>query len=107
MLTHPLKLVTIIAEPVLEIHITQELRGLGAAGFTVIECRGQGSRGLHATELPDVKIRIESIVSSVVAERIVEHIASHYFGDYSLIAFTSDVAVVRGEKYMTLTPEHA
>ena len=40
MLTYPFKLVTIIAEPVLEPRITQELRKLGASGFTVVEGRG-------------------------------------------------------------------
>jgi nitrogen regulatory protein PII len=50
MLTYPFKLVTIIAEPVLEPRITQELRKLGASGFTVVEGRGQGSRALHAAE---------------------------------------------------------
>ncbi len=100
--THPLKLITIIAEPVLEPRITTELRTLGATGFTVVDGRGAGSRALHAAEIPGVNIRIESIVTPAVAERIVEHIAAQYFTDYSVIAYVSDVAVVRGEKYETL-----
>ena len=97
--THPLKLITIIAEPVLEARITTELRTLGATGFTVVDGRGAGSRALHAAEIPGVNVRIESIVTTTVAERIVEHIATQYFTDYSVIAYVSDVAVVRGEKY--------
>ena len=46
--THPLKLITIIAEPVLEARITTELLALGATGFTVVDGRGEGSRELHA-----------------------------------------------------------
>jgi nitrogen regulatory protein P-II 2 len=99
--THPLKLVTIVAEPVLEVRITTELRTLGATGFTVVDGRGAGSRALHAAEIPGVNIRIESIVTAAVAERIVAHIATQYFTDYSVIAYVSDVAVVRGEKYET------
>lgn len=98
--THPLKLIVIIAEPVLEGRITQELRTLGATGFTVVDGRGGGSRALHAAEIPGVNIRIETIVTPPVAERIVEHIASQYFADYSVIAYASDVAVVRSEKYV-------
>ncbi|NCW44321.1 MAG: transcriptional regulator [Gemmatimonadaceae bacterium] len=104
MLTYPFKLVTIIAEPVLEPRITQELRKLGASGFTVVEGRGQGSRALHAAEIPGINVRIETIVPPDVADRIVEHVAKSYFADYEVIAYLSDVQVVRGEKYTT-TPK--
>ena len=99
MLTHPFKLVTIIAEPVLELRLTQELRQLGATGFTVVEGRGEGSRGLHAAEVPGTDVRIETIVPPEVAERIVAHLVAHYFGNYEVIAYLSDVSVVRGDKY--------
>ena len=99
MLTHPFKLVTIIAEPVLEQKITHDLRQLGATGFTVVEGRGEGSRGLHAAEVPGTDVRIETIVPPEVADRIVTHLAAHYFGNYEVIAYLSDVAVVRGDKY--------
>jgi nitrogen regulatory protein P-II 2 len=101
MLTHPFKLVTIIAEPVLEPHITRELRRLGATGFTVVESRGEGSRALHAGEIPGINVRIETIVPPDVAEAIVAYIARQYFTDYEVIAYLSDVSVVRGEKYRT------
>ena len=97
--TFPLKLITIIAEPVLEARITTELRALGATGFTVVDGHGAGSRARHAAEIPGVNVRIESIVTATVAGRIVEHIATQYFTDYSVIAYVSDVAVVRGAKY--------
>jgi nitrogen regulatory protein P-II 2 len=97
--TVPLKLVTIIAEPVLEQRLTEELRKLGATGWTVVEGRGEGSRNIHAAEIPGVNVRIESIVSAEVADRIVEYVAGHYFADYSVIAYVGDIAVVRGEKY--------
>lgn len=106
MLTYPFKLVTIIAEPVLEPRITQELRRLGASGFTVVEGRGQGSRALHAAEIPGINVRIETIVPTDVADRIVEYIAQHYFTDYEVIAYLSDVSVVRGDKYRN-PPGHA
>jgi nitrogen regulatory protein P-II 2 len=103
MLTHPLKLVTIVAEPVLEQRITHELRAMGASGFTVVEGRGEGSRGMHATEIPGINVRIETIVPPPIADAIVEHIAHQYFTDYAVIAYVSDVAVVRGDKYLTAT----
>ncbi len=98
---HPLKLVTIIAEPVLEARITDELRKLGATGFNVVEGHGQGSRQLHATEVPGVNVRIETIVSPATADLIVEHLAKQYFEAYAVIAYVSDVQVVRGDKYLS------
>ncbi|MBC7670775.1 MAG: transcriptional regulator [Polaromonas sp.] len=99
--THPFKLVTIIAEPVLESRLTMELRQLGATGWTVVEGRGEGSRGIHAAEIPGSNIRIDSVMTHDVAERVVQHIATHYFAEYEVIAYVSDVAVVRSEKYVT------
>jgi nitrogen regulatory protein P-II 2 len=98
--TYPLKLVTIIAEPVLESRITSELRQLGASGWTTVEGRGEGSRGIHAADIPGVNVRIETIVGPDVAERIVQHMASQYFADYEVIAYVSDVGVIRSAKYI-------
>lgn len=99
MRTHPFKLVTIIAEPVLAPRITHELRRLGATGFTVVEGRGEGSRALHAAEIPGINVRIETIVPPDVADAIIAHVAGSYFTDYEVIAYLSDVTVVRGDKY--------
>lgn len=98
--TVPLTLVTIVAEPVLEERLTKELRTLGARGFTVTDARGEGSRGIRASELPGQGIRVEAIVSAPVADRILAHVAEHYFPRYAVIAFLSTVDVVRGDKYV-------
>ena len=103
--THPFKLVTIIAEPVLESRLTSKLRQLGATGWTVVEGRGEGSRGIHAADIPGVNIRIDSIVTPDVAERVVQHLATHYFAEYEVIAYVSDVAVIRSTKYSTQSKE--
>ncbi len=99
---HPIQLVTIIAEPSLEGRLTAELRALGATGYTVLEGRGAGTRGgSRGIDLPGANVRIETLVPPAVAERIVEHLAQHYFADYSLAAYVTDVAVVRTAKYDT------
>ena len=103
--THSLRLVTIIAEPVLEARITHDLQQLGATGWTVVDGRGQGARGLHTGEIPGVNVRIESIVSADVADGIAAYLALHYFIDFSVIAYVSEVAVVRGDKYLPRTDE--
>lgn len=98
--TVPLKLVTIVAEPVLEEQLTTELKRLGARGFTVTDSRGEGSRGIRASTLPGEGIRIEAVVSAEVADRLLAHVSAHYFPNYAVIAYVSAVEVVRGEKYV-------
>ncbi len=108
MQTHALKLVTIIAEPALEHRLTSEIKELGASGFSVTEGRGEGSRGgSRGVDVPGSHVRLEALVPPEVAERIVEHVARHYFADYSLIAYTTDVEVVRTRKFAAPTASAA
>jgi nitrogen regulatory protein P-II 2 len=95
-----LQLVTIIAEPVLEERITRDLERLGARGFSVTEGHGRGSRAIRASDFGGANLRIESVVSERVATAILEHLARDYFPRYAVIAWITDVKVVRGEKYV-------
>jgi nitrogen regulatory protein P-II 2 len=97
--TTPLKMVVIVAEPVLESRLVSELRALGATGCTVVDGRGEGSRHAHATDVPGANVRIEAIVPPEVADRIMDHVSAQYFTHYSFIAYLVDVAVARGTKY--------
>ena len=94
------KLVTIVAEPVLEEQLISEVHELGARGHTVVASRGGGSRGMRASDPPGAGVRIELVVSEAVADRILGHVATRYFPHYAVIAFVVDVQVVRGEKYV-------
>ena len=98
--THRIRLVTIVAEPALEARLTAEARALGASGFTVIEARGEGTRhGSRGVEVPGSNVRIEMLVPDAVARRVVDHLAAHYFADYSIVAWVADVDVVRTAKF--------
>ncbi len=99
--TVPLKLVTIVAEPVLEDRIVTMLRSLGATGWTVTACHGEGSRHIRASDPPGDAVRIETIVSAAVAERALERVAQDFFAHYAVIAWVSEVSVVRGDKYVS------
>ncbi len=100
MQTVALKLITIVAEPVLEERLVAALHRLGARGHTVSAVHGAGSRGMRASDPPGEGVRIETVVSEAVSEQILEHVASAYFPNYAVIAFVTEVAVVRGEKYL-------
>jgi nitrogen regulatory protein P-II 2 len=97
--TVPLRMVTIVAEGLLEERLLRELRGLGARGFTISEVRGEGSRGVRASEWEGRNVRIESVVPPAVADAVLSHVAAHYFEHFAVIAWVEDVEVVRGDKY--------
>jgi nitrogen regulatory protein PII len=93
-------LVTIVTESVLERQLTEELKQLGAHGYTIIEARGEGSRGTRAADWEhSTNIRLETICEQRVAEAIMTHLSRTYYAHYAMIAFTQDVEVMRPEKF--------
>lgn len=99
MRTYPLKLVTIIADEVLEKKLVADLKALGAKGYTIAKAHGDGAKGERASEWEGENLRLETIVSESVAEKILARLAEEYFPNYAIIAYLSDVAVLRGEKF--------
>jgi nitrogen regulatory protein P-II 2 len=99
MKTVPLKLVTIVAEAVLEARLVGEIKRLGSRGYTLSEVRGEGSRGVRASEWEGKNVKIETLVSPEVADRILAHLAERYFAHYAVVAYAENVEVIRGDKY--------
>jgi nitrogen regulatory protein P-II 2 len=100
MQTTKLKLVTIIAESILEDRLVRDLKQLGARGYTVGEVRGEGTRGVRGIDMEGQNIRIETLVGAETAQRILTHIAQQYFADYALIVYSVDAEVLRSSKYL-------
>ncbi len=95
------RLVTIIAEPVLKDRLLHEIHACGAQGYTISEVHGEGTRGIHAGQWQGGgNVKIETLVSSDVADRIMNAMANHYFPNYAVIAYISDVQVMRGDKFV-------
>ena len=93
-------LLTIVTEAVLEPDICEALQELGAAGYTVTNARGSGSRGVRdAGWSSSGNIRVEVVCSDDVAQRIGEHMRRSYYNDYAMIIFESDVRVLRPDKF--------
>ncbi len=95
-----LKLVTIVAESLLEKRLVEEIKRLGAKGYTITPARGEGSRGIRSVDWEGQNIRLETIVSEEVALRILQRLQEEYFPHYAVIAYVENVWVVRGEKYV-------
>lgn len=94
------KLLTVVTEAVLETDLAELLPTLGATGYTIVNARGRGSRGAReAGWSTNSNIRIEVICEPATAERIAEHLREHYYRDYAMVLYLSDVEVLRPEKF--------
>lgn len=93
-------LMTIVCEAVLESKLLKDLEWLGAPGWTISEARGRGSRGVRSSDWDNNgNIRIEVVCSRNVAEKIMRHVQAHYYADFAMICFLSDVEVLRSDKF--------
>lgn len=94
------KLLTIIAETALESVLVKDLERLGVRGYTITDARGKGNRGARdAAWGESSNIRVEVICDAATAETITTHLQTHYYENYAMILFVSDVAVLRPEKF--------
>lgn len=98
----PLKLITIITEAAIERDLINALKSLGATGYTITDARGRGHRGVRSSSWEfGANIRIEVVCENRLAQAIAEHLWEHYYDDYAMILFLSDVQVLRPKKFQT------
>lgn len=100
MKVQPRKLVTIITEAALERRLVDDLKRLGAHGYTISEARGEGSRGVrNAGWDASSNIRIEVVCDEETASAITAKLRVSYYDHYAMILFLTDVGVLRPEKF--------
>lgn len=100
MLTHNMKLITIITESILEHSLLKDIERLGAHGYTITNARGKGHQGVRdAGWASDSNIRIEVICEPQVIDAIAEHLHETYYKNYAMMLYLSDVKVLRPEKF--------
>ena len=100
MQTTTLPMLTIIAEEVLKERLIEDLKHAGVKGYTWTLVEGEGSRHMRAGEVPGQNVKLEVITTAEVTDRLLERLTKSYFPNYAVIAFVSQVQVVRGEKYV-------
>ena len=93
-------LFTVITEAVIEESLLSDFEKLGVRGYTILDARGRGSRGVRdgAYDLA-ANIRIEVICSRSLAESAIKHIQTHYYANYAMVAFLQDIEIFRPEKF--------
>ena len=100
MTLHPMKLVTIICEAVLEERVVELLRETGAHGHTAFSVRGSGNQGERMADITEAgNVQIEVIVKPSVAETLLRGLQTELFGNYAMIAYESEVRVLRPDKF--------
>jgi nitrogen regulatory protein P-II 2 len=92
-------LLTVVAEAILEDHLVRDLRSVGITGHTASPARGQGSRGVRSGAGGEGNVRIEVLARPDVADDALALLAERYFEHYAVVAWLTDVKVLRGDKY--------
>lgn len=97
---HKLRLLTIITESALESTVVEEIEKQGARGYTVTNARGNGSRGVRSGAWgASSNIRIEVVCNEEVEDAITTYLKEHYYKNFAMIIFCSDVDVIRSDKF--------
>ena len=96
-----MKLVTIVTESLLKEKVIALLKRHTCTGFTITMTSGEGSRGVRASDWEGPNLKIETIISMETADAIVEELAGKYFDNFSLVAWITDVHVLRQGKFAT------
>ena len=100
MITEQRVLLTIITESAIESRLLKDLDSLGMRGYTIVDVRGKGSRGVRDGQLQEsANIRIETVVTQHKANLILAHLAKHYYDHYAMIAFMREVEILRPDKF--------
>lgn len=99
------KLLTIVAESVLQERLLAEVRRAGASGFTLTPVDGEGSLHRRVGEIPGENTKIEVVANHEVVERLLARLAAAYFPHYAVVAWVVDVQVVRKQKYGAGPPQ--
>ena len=94
-----MKMVTIVTEGLLKEQIINLLKRHETTGFTISKVQGEGSKGVKASDWEGPNLKIASIVDPKVANQILDEVGEKYFDDYSVIAWLTDVSVLRGSKF--------
>lgn len=93
-------LLTIITEAAIERGLVEDLERLGAHGYTVTDARGKGRHGERGSAWEaSSNIRVEVVCDAATAEAIAAHLQATYYEHYAMILFTSNVAVLRPDKF--------
>jgi len=87
----PMRLMVIVTEAILEDMLVDEIRRMGATGYTVIDARGWGEHGKRRGNWRQGgNIRIEVLGTEDLCSRIAAYMRETYQKDYGLLIYTTE-----------------
>lgn len=93
-------LLTVFTEASIEHVLIKDMDRLGIRGYTISDARGKGSRGVRDAAWDESKnIRIEIICNRNQAETLLSHLQERYYSNYAMVAYLSEVEVLRPAKF--------
>lgn len=93
-------LLVLFTEAALEPVLLRDFDRLGVRGYTVSDARGKGHRGVRDAAWDEARnIRIEIICGREQAETLLLHLQERYYTNYAMVAYLSEVEVLRPEKF--------
>jgi nitrogen regulatory protein P-II 2 len=94
------KLVTIICEALAREPVIRLLKDCGAHGYTLFAVEGEGAQGERAGDMEEFRnVQFEVVLKSAAAEQLLLRLKQDFFPRYAMIAYESDVRVLRPEKF--------
>jgi len=93
------KLITIIADDAIENKIIEDLKSVSVKGYTITEARGEGLNSIHDSSWEGKSVRIETLVSEGKGDKILSIMAEKYLEKFAMIVFSSDVKIIRKERF--------
>ena len=100
MRTVPVVCLTIVAEAVVEARLLRDLESAGVRGWTLTSGRGRGTSQIDASDWEGANVRIETLLSSAAADRVLAMLAELYFPRFAVVAWMTPAQVVRGDKFL-------
>lgn len=98
--TYPMKLVTIVCESLAREPLTRLLADTGAHGYTILSAEGVGAKGRRIADIEEyANIQVEVIVPPAVADKLLERLQKDFFPRFAMVAYESDVRVLRPDKF--------
>ena len=93
------KLMTMVIESSLAHRLEEDIVECGAKGFTSSIAHGAGPRNQRVSDIEGGNVRIETVVSKEVLEKVLEKLKTDYFPLYAVSCWVSEVEVVRDDRY--------
>lgn len=97
---YPMKQITVIGEEVLRDQLMRKVLELGARGCSYSSTQGVGCHGDRSNDVFSANFQLKAVCTAPVAENILSYLSVHYFGKYALVAWLSDVEVMRESHFI-------